>query len=236
VNLSRSKVLAGTLVLASAGVVGGAWLVFFTPEAPEPVKLDTSGDQSPASVRIMTSDPAGRWVIRQGSEAGYRVREKLARLPAASDAAGRTERLSGGFRVTGEDGRYSVTSIEVEVDMASLTSDSPKRDETLRQMGLQTDSFPTASFRSPGPVEIPEDLRSGETMNFRIDGALTLHGVTRHVSIPIQARLRSEILEVVGSLTMHMADFGIEPPNVANIVSVEPTGTMEFRLVLEKAD
>jgi polyisoprenoid-binding protein YceI len=181
------------------------------------------------------AEPAGRWVIRDGSEAGYRVREKLARLPAASEAAGRTEGVSGGFRVTGQGGRYSVTGIEVEVDMAGLTSDSPRRDQTLRERGLQTDRFPTASFRSPGPVEIPDDLRSGEATDFRIDGALTIHGVTRQVSIPIRARLRSELLEVVGSLTMHMADFGIEPPNVANIVSVEPTGTMEFRLVLEKA-
>jgi polyisoprenoid-binding protein YceI len=235
VNLTRGKALAGTLALASVGAVGGAWLVFFTPEAPSPVKLDTTEDQSPASARIASFDPTGRWVIRPGSEAGYRVREKLARLPAASEAVGRTEIVSGAFTVTGDDGRYAVTSIEVDVDMASLTSDSPRRDETLRERGLETDSFPTASFMSPGPVEIPADLRSGNAMDFRIDGALTIHGVTRQVSIPIRAQLRSEVLEVVGSLTMHMADFGIEPPNVANIVSVDPTGTMEFRLVLEKA-
>jgi polyisoprenoid-binding protein YceI len=228
-------VLAGTLVLASVGVVGGAWLVFFTPEAPPPVKLNNLEEQAPASARLAMLDPAGRWVIKPGSEAGYRVREKLARLPAASDAVGRTDRVTGHFTVTEDGGRYAITSIEVDVDMTGLTSDSPRRDQTLRERGLQTDLFPTASFMSPGPVAIPQNLGSGNATEFPVDGALTIHGVTRQVSIPVRARLRSQVLEVVGSLTMHMADFGIEPPNVANIVSVDPTGTMEFRLVLEKA-
>jgi hypothetical protein len=32
-----------------------------------------------------------------------------------------------------------------------------------------------------------------------------------------------------------MAQFGIQPPDVANIVTDEPTGTLEFRLLLSKA-
>lgn len=234
-KLSKGRALAGTLVVVSITGVGAAYLVFFTPDSRAPVSLTDAEDQSHTSARFPHSDPAGRWVIREGSEAGYRVREKLARLPAASDAVGRTTGLTGGFTVSGSDGNYSISGIAVEADMSRLTSDSPRRDETLRTRGLETERFPTARFRSMGPIELPDNLGSGDAIEFLLDGALTIHGVTRQVSIPVRARLDSETLEVVGSLIMHLADFGIEAPNVANIVSVEPTGTMEFKLLLEKA-
>lgn len=234
-KLSKGKALAGSLVLVSVAGFGAAYLVFFTPDAPAPVSLTNPDDQTHASARMPNIDAAGRWVIREGSEAGYRVKEKLARMPAASDAVGRTTGLTGGFTVAGRDGGYSISSIAVDVDMSRLTSDSPRRDETLRRRGLETERFPRASFRSPGPMDLPNNLGSGDPIEFLLDGALTIHGVTRQVSIPVRAQLNSETLEVVGSLRMHMADFGIEAPNVANIVSVEPTGTMEFKLLLEKA-
>jgi len=235
VKLLKSKSLASTLILVSVAGMGAAYLVLFTPDARAPVSLTDPDEGTHASTRFPVSNPAGRWGIREGSEAGYRVREKLARLPAASDAVGRTPGLIGGFTVSGSDGSYSISGIAVEVDMSRLTSDSPRRDETLRSRGLETERFPTASFRSMGPMELPDNLGSGEPIEFLLDGALTIHGVTRQVSIPVRARLDSETLEVVGSLIMHMADFGIEAPNVANVVSVEPTGTMEFKLLLEKA-
>lgn len=235
-KVPRGKALAGTLLLVSMAGIGATYLVFFTPETPAPIALNTPEDQAHAAARFPESDPAGRWVIREGSEAGYRVREKLARLPATSEAVGRTTRLDGGFTVAGEDSRYTISAINVEVDLTALSSDSERRDEALRERGLETNLFPTANFLSPGPMELPNGLRAGGAVEFLLDGALTIHGVTRQVTIPVRAQLRSETLEVVGSLIMHMADFGIQPPSVANIVSVEPTGTMEFRLLLERAD
>ncbi|MEX0789926.1 MAG: YceI family protein [Actinomycetota bacterium] len=234
-KLPKGRTLAGSLVLVSVTGIGAAYLVFFTREAPAPVALNNADDQALSAARFPESDPAGRWVIQEGSESGYRVREKLAQLPAASEAVGRTTALTGGFRVSGADGSYSISGIEVEVDVSRLTSDSPRRDAAMRERGLETDRFPTAKFRSPGPMELPNNLRTGEPIEFLLDGALTIHGVTRQVSIPVRAQLTSGTLEVVGSLIMHMADFGIETPNVANIVSVEPTATMEFKLLLEKA-
>lgn len=234
-KLSKGKALAGRLVLISVAGVGAAYLVFFTQDARAPVSLTNPDDPTHASATFPESDPTGRWVIREGSEAGYRVKEKLALMPAASDAVGRTTGLTGGFTVFGNDGNYSITSVAVEVDMSRLTSDSPRRDEALRSRGLETERFPTAGFRSPGPIELPNNLGAGDPIEFLLDGALTIHGVTRQVSIPVRARLDSGTLEVVGSLTIPMADFGIEAPNVANIVSVGPTGTMEFKLLLEKA-
>jgi polyisoprenoid-binding protein YceI len=235
VRAPRGKALAGTLAMVSAAAFGATYLLFFTPQAPAPVTLNGPEDQSPASAQLDSFDPVGAWAVQEGSEAGYRVREKLARLPAPSDAVGRTTAVEGGFLLSGEAGRYSVSDIQVRVDLTRLSSDSPRRDNALSERGLETDRFPTASFLSEGPIDIPGDIGEGEPVELTLNGQLTIHGVTRKVSIPVEAQTASNRIRVVGSMTIPMADFGIEPPSVANIVSVEPTGTLEFDLVLEKA-
>lgn len=234
----RAKALWVGLGLLVVAGVGAAYLAFFTPESPAPVSLADSrvrDEQAPSDGPATDFDPVGRWAVQEGSEAGYRVREKLARLPAPSDAVGRTTGVSGDFTVSGADGDYSISNITVEVDMTRLRSDSDRRDNALRERGLETDRFPTASFTNTGTVDLPDDVSPGQPLEFLLDGDLTIHGVTRRVSIPVQAELSYDTIEVVGSLTIPMADFDIEPPNVVNIVSVEDTGTLEFRLLLEKA-
>jgi polyisoprenoid-binding protein YceI len=222
-------------VVSAAAAFGATYFLLFTPEAPAPVTLNGPQDQSPAAARSESFDPVGTWAVQDGSEAGYRVREKLARLPAPSDAVGRTPGVEGGFVLSGEPGSYSVTDVRVQVDLTRLTSDSPRRDNALRERGLETDRFPTATFFSQGPLEIPGDIRDGESLDLTLSGEIMIHGVTRKVAIPVEAQLGGNRIQVVGSMTIPMADFEIEPPSVANIVSVEPTGTLEFDLILEKA-
>ena len=56
---------------------------------------DGAGATDPATV---DGAVAGTWTVVEGSEAGYRVREQLANLPAESDAVGRTSSVSGPSR------------------------------------------------------------------------------------------------------------------------------------------
>jgi polyisoprenoid-binding protein YceI len=235
VRVPLGRALAGTVAVVSVAAFGATYLLFFTPKAPPPVTLNDPQDQSPASARTEDFDPVGTWAVQEGSETGYRVREKLARLPAPSDAVGRTTAVTGGFELSGEPGRYSVSGIHVRVDVTKLASDSPRRDNALRERGLETDRYPSATFNSRGLTELPGDIGDGEPVDLTLDGEIMIHGVTRQVSIPVEAQLVSRRIQVVGSLTIPMADFGIEPPSIANIVAVQPTGTLEFDLILEKA-
>jgi hypothetical protein len=47
-------------------------------------------------------------------------------------------------------------------------------------------------------------------------------------------RLSGGRLEVVGSAPIRFADFAIEPPSVAGVVTVRDRGRLEFRLVLAR--
>ena len=60
-------------------------------------------------------------------------------------------------------------------------------------------------------------------------GDLTLHGVTKSVEIPAEARLVDGQVQVAGSLTFPLSDFDIVAPNVGGfIVSIADEGALEF--------
>ncbi len=173
----------------------------------------------------------GKWVIRDagGSRAGYRVRERLFRLPAPSEAIGATEKVTGELVVEG----LTVKDVRVVADLRALRSDELKRDNALRERGLETAKYPEARFETTSPVVFDELPPEGQWTTAVVEGRLTLHGVTREVTLEVAGRWKSEgdgVIEVSGSHEIAMADYGIEPPSIAGIVSVTDRGFMEFNL------
>jgi polyisoprenoid-binding protein YceI len=235
-------IVAILAVLAIVGV-GAAYLAFFNEDAPE--RLTLSDQPTPttaagpgttaATVAAGSSQLAGTWRVAGGSEAGYRVREKLAALPAQSDAVGRTPAVTGTVRVEGSEAALTATDARFEVDLTKLTSDESRRDNRIRTDGLQTNRFPTATFVSTKPIPLPAETASGQATKVSAEGDLTLHGVTKRVTIPLDVRVTGNRGELVGSLQFPMSDFNITPPSIGGFVTVDPDATLEFKLVLEKA-
>src|SRR6188508_2184135 len=69
-----------------------------TPDASASADPATSG----APAASFDGDVAGTWTVAAGSQAGYRVTEQLASLPAASEAIGRTDQVTGQIVVTSD--------------------------------------------------------------------------------------------------------------------------------------
>ena len=226
--MRRIVIAAVVLVIA---VAGGAYALFFTGDSPDRFELDTS--ESPATTTAGGS-VEGTWKIAPGSEVGYRVREKLARLPAQSDAVGRTSTVTGTVEVVREAGGVVARNATFEADVSQLASDESRRDNAIRTRGLETARFPKATFVATGPISVPAGAEQGSTVTAIATGDLTLHGVTKRVTIPMQARLAGGRIELVGTLTFPFSDFGMDPPTVANIVTVEDDATLEFKLFLQK--
>ncbi len=124
---------------------------------------------------------AGTWTVAEGSEAGYRVREQLANLPAESDAVGRTSDVTGSITVVTAGDAAQLTAGTIEVDTTTIASDEGRRDNRMRNEGLETDAFPTATFTITAPVDIPAGALAGAVTDVTLTGDLTLHGVTKAV-------------------------------------------------------
>ena len=219
----------GVVVLA-VGAFALAYFVFFPTSSPDEFSLSDSEAAATATATASATaaaDGAAKWTVGEGSEAGYRVREKLAFLPAKNDAVGRTSDITGQAESTGDGDALTFTSASFEIDLTTLTSDQDRRDQRIREIGVESDRFPTATFKLTEPLEL-------DASKVDATGDLTLHGVTKNVTIPLQVRVSGATAEAVGKLTFGWGDFGMTAPSVAGFVSVEDDATMEFDLKLAR--
>jgi polyisoprenoid-binding protein YceI len=241
----RPLVILAVVAVVAIGALAAFYLTFFTDDAPERLTLSeqpatttpagAAGSNSTQPATGGTGELAGTWQAVSGSEAGYRVREKLAALPAKSDAVGRTPAVTGTVKVEGSGGSLQATDARFEADLTKLASDERRRDNRIRTDGLQTDRFPKATFVATRPIALPAETASGQAVKVSTEGDLTIHGVTRRVTIPLEVRVDGTRGELAGSLSFPMSDFAINPPNIGGFVTVDPDATLEFKLVLQKA-
>jgi polyisoprenoid-binding protein YceI len=219
----------GVLVLV-VGAFALAYFVFFPTDSPDEFTLSDDTPAATATATAAATEAAGaaKWTVADGSEAGYRVREKLAFLPAKNDAVGRTPDITGEAQSTGDGDALTFTAASFEIDLTTLTSDQDRRDQRIREIGVESDRFPTATFALSEPLEL-----TGEKVD--ATGDLTLHGVKKRVTIPLEVRQSGSAVQAVGKLTFPWGDFGMTAPSVAGFVSVEDDATLEFDLKLQRS-
>jgi polyisoprenoid-binding protein YceI len=218
------------LVVLVAGALA-VYYVFIQEDPPARVAL-TPRTTAEQGAEPAADTPEGTWQVQRGENSflGYRVNERLFSLPAPTDAVGRTPAVDGTMTIAGA----SVESAEVTGDLRRLESDRSQRDNRIRTDGLESDRFPEATFVLTEPVDIGTPA-VGEDVRATATGDLTLHGVTRPVEVSLQARWSGDTIEVVGTLPIVFADYEIDPPNIANFVSVEDEGEMELMLTFARA-
>ena len=228
-----AAILAGGLTLGAAAV-GVAYFVVFAGSSPQKLALSspTPSESSSPTATASAGAGAGTWTVASGSVAGYRVREQLASVSAPSDAVGRTSSISGSVTITQSGGRDTVAAVSLTVSVNTLTSDRSMRDQRLHRMGLESDRHPTATFLLTTPIALPAGATSGQVVNVSATGPLSIHGVTRTVTIPIQARLNGSQIELAGSITFPFSEFGMTPPSIGGFVTVQDNATVEFDLKL----
>jgi polyisoprenoid-binding protein YceI len=219
------------LVVAVAGFVF-IYFVLFPTSSPKPFSLSSSAAGAPVS---SGTSFAGRWTVAAGSVAGYRVREKLGFLPAESDAVGRTSAITGAATFAQSGQVVSVRTALFTVDVLKLKSDEPMRDEHIQTIGIQSATYPKATFVLSSPLTLPGSALSGEVVHTSITGVFNIHGSSRRETVPLEVRLSASAIQAVGSLTFPWSEFNMTAPSVGGFVSVTNRATMEFDLRLMRA-
>jgi polyisoprenoid-binding protein YceI len=98
----------------------------------------------------------------------------------------------------------------------------------LSDQVLDVEKYPKITFRS-GKISVTD--RSGR-LALRVDGELTLHGITRPMSVPVDATLTSNGLTATGRVTVRQTDFGIRPVAAgAGTVKVKDEVEIVFSIV-----
>ena len=177
--------------------------------------------------------------VDDGTFVGYRVEEELASIGAVT-ATGRTPDVAGELVV--DDG--TITAVDVEADLTGLTSDEEFRDRALADRGLETATYPTATFTLTGPVALPDACAGGDPVTVPAAGEFTLHGTTVPVTLDLEAQMVDgdgdgafgDRVVVVGSLPISMTDYGITAPTAGPVLSIEDAGVAEIQLFLTRPD
>ncbi|HEY8817884.1 MAG TPA: YceI family protein [Candidatus Limnocylindrales bacterium] len=245
--MSRSRLLVIVAIAAIAVGVGG-FIVYdqvlrgdsaaalTLPTASTSPATSTAPGASTVPAASFDGSVAGTWNVAANSVAGYRVREQLASLPAESDAVGRTSAVSGSITLETSGSTTTLTAGQITVDTTSIASDKSQRDGRLRTEGLQTDTYPTATFKLTKAVAVPAAALAGTASDITLTGDLTLHGVTKSVDIPAKAQLVNGTIQVAGSISFPLSDYSIVAPNLGGIiVSIADNGTLEFLVDFSKA-
>jgi polyisoprenoid-binding protein YceI len=233
-------VVAGVLVLVLA--LGGGWLLFAsrTSDSPPPAALDPAPTTTLGRASGTTeaqadgaATPDGTWQVSDdgSSYVGYRVREQLASLDSPNEAVGRSTAVTGTMEVAGD----AVEAVNIEADLTRLTSDEPRRDNAIRQRGLESERYPTATLELAEPIQLASTPVQGEEVRGQGKGRLTVHGVTREVDLDLQGRWNGSTIQVVGQLPVKMSDFQIQAPRFGPVVSIEDGLAVDLNLVFERA-
>ena len=177
--------IVGAGVVLVVAAIALVYFVIFPTSSPKPFSLTTSTSSASSSSSSSSSSSAsgqagagsaaqlaGRWTIGSGSAAGYRVREKLAFLPAESQAVGRTSQITGSATFTGAGATVRVTRASFDVDVETLKSDRTMRDEKIREIGLESERYPTSTFVLATPIVLPASALSGKPVHTSATGAL----------------------------------------------------------------
>ncbi len=223
-----AKKLIVLIVVAAVAVAGfGGWYLFIRDDAPDALVIADSTTGSGKGIDAATLD--GAWTVAPGTGseetvAGYRVKEEFAGARKV-EAAGRTSDVTGTLTVAGG----SVTEATFTVNTQTLASDEGRRDSAIKTRGLQTDTFPEATFAITEPITLPK-ITDGTVFKVSAKGALTLHGVTKPTTIELSGRATDggKTFVIQGSAPIVMADFDIEPPSIGGFVTVRDNGSLEF--------
>ena len=156
-------------------------------------------------------------IVPAQTTASYSVYENLIfQNKPNNDAIGTTHSVKGSFGVqTGAS--PVVNAMTITVDLSTLQTDSQMRDNYVRRNALQTDTYPTATFVSVSTQGMPTNYTDGQNVHFQLTGNLTMHGKTNKAVFDVQGKLSGTTITGTATSTIYMTDYGITPPNLANI-------------------
>lgn len=162
----------------------------------------TPGAKTAADVRGVT------FVVGEGSQSQFVVREKLAQLPLPNDATMKNIALTGRIAL---DGRPST----IEIDITKFSSDQPRRDQFIRQ---RWSSQPIATVTIESLGALPASYTPGETVKQRVSGRIRILGNEAPIAVDVEARMdAANVLSLLGTTSFTWSELGMQPPNTPSV-------------------
>jgi polyisoprenoid-binding protein YceI len=191
------------------------------------------GLRAPVVALAQDRGPLRYGVVTDGSEVRYRVREQLAGLNFPNDAVGATSAVEGAVAFDAQ-GRVLRGESRFTIDLRTLRSDEPRRDNYLRRNTLETERYPTVTFVPTEARRLPFPFPPSGSAPFELVGDLTVKDVTRSVTWNATASFDGPVVSVRARTAFRFADFGLRVPRVAVVLGVEDDIKLEADLTMRR--
>lgn len=162
------------------------------------------GQQPPASAPAQPRPAAATWHVDSGhSSAGFSVKHMM-----VATVRGTLGPISGTVDYDGKD--VSSIKADITIDVTRINTGNESRDKDLRSDGFfDVGKYPTMKFKS-------RRVQPGSAGQFRLVGDLTMHGVTKEVTLDVEGpspavKVQNGGLKVGATATtkVNRRDFGL---------------------------
>lgn len=162
-----------------------------------------------ACLLLAVAARAAEFVVKPGSPNQVVFTSKA----ATETFQGKTDQVQGHIIFDPAQVTDSVT-VRVEVDLTSLDTGIGKRNQHMRENHLETKKYPKAVFDGATLLKASAGtLSPGAPASFDVEGAFTLHGVTRRLRATVEVVLTdANTLQFKTSFPVALADYRISRP------------------------
>ncbi len=129
----------------------------------------------------------------------------------------------------GQDGTVDVREIHIKMEVRSIKSDMGSGMDNKTYKALKADANPEILFLLNVPVKLMQVHPGGSIL--AVKGSLTLAGICKPVTMQVTSfTLGQGKLQLEGSQTINMADFGVKPPTALfGTIRARPQITIQFK-------
>ena len=205
-------------LLASSALIALAFsLLTMSPESTAEAAAKAPDSSKTTTVQagehcFFVDDQSSRDIVRFSSDAPVELIEGL------------TNKIKG--KICYDDNfKFNNPDITFEVDLASIDTGIPLRNQHMRDNFLHTAKYPTATFTATqiNPSDKPP-FKTGEHVTIESQGQFTIHGQSVKKKIPLKVTYFNEsdtthkrfksgnMIRVQGTFPVKLADHGIQRP------------------------
>ncbi len=165
------------------------------------------------------------------SEASYSVQEQFLNRDLPNDAVGKTKSVQGSFLLI-SGAQPVINNLKMTVDLRTLTSDEQRRDNSIKDRWLESNTYPNAVFEAKD-VKVPSG--QGE-VTFNMTGNMTIHGVTRQETFKVTGKLSGDTITGKATTNILMKNYGFDAPTISGILTVKDGVAVTLNFTAQKGN
>ncbi|MFO7680843.1 MAG: YceI family protein [Chloroflexota bacterium] len=217
----RQRVTKLVLLLLIAVLALSACGVLSEPEAPSaPIEaVPLAAEAAAESAAPAASQATVYQITPDGSSVRFELDEDL--RGERITVVGQTDQVAGELALDLANPGSAQIGV-IQINARGLTTDNNFRNRAIQNEILNTGNFEFITFTPTAVNGMPASAAVGDTVEFTIDGDLTITDKTQPVTFNVSATLVSEG-QIAGTATavINRTDFGLNIPSVPSVANVE---------------